>query len=204
MYLGISARLKLPSLSNHSKSYHVDPYLMCTLISHPYTNNVYSDWSSRRTNQILPLESISNQPRANNSPLTKSFSPDVTDRGFRFQRATKTWIRKRQPFKMSNEKWSSLGTKWHKKFPSQFHQLYNTIIPKEKLSSCGIGIDNEFTFLPSRLGSPKGLLLYEGKLMVWWSLFEEMASTDCKLDFERPLLRNPKIRLKSYQSLAGV
>ena len=90
MYLRISARLKLPSHSNHSKSYHVDPYLMCTLISHPYTNNVYSDWSSRRTNQILPLESISNQPRANNSPLTKSFSPDVTDRGFRFQRATKT------------------------------------------------------------------------------------------------------------------
>ena len=99
MYLRISARLKLPSHSNHSKSYHVDPYLMCTLISHPYTNNVYSDWSSTRTNQILPLESISNQPRANNSPLTKSFSPDVTDRGFRFQRATKTWIRKRQPFK---------------------------------------------------------------------------------------------------------
>ena len=90
MYLRNSARLKLPSHSNHSKSYQVDPYLMCTLISHPYTNNVYSDWSSRRTNQILPLESISNQPRANNSPLTKSFSPDVTDRGFRFQRATKT------------------------------------------------------------------------------------------------------------------
>ena len=111
---------------------------MCTLISPPYTNNVYSDWSSTRTNQILPLESISSQPQANNTPLTKSFSPDVTDRGFRFQRATKTWIRKRQPFKMSNEKWSSLGTKWHKKLPSQFHQwgqLYKKIIPEKKLSS---------------------------------------------------------------------
>ena len=173
MYLRISARLKLPSHSNHSESNQVHPYLMCTLISHPYTNNVYSDWSSTRTNQILPLESISSQPQANNSPLTKSFSPDVTDRGFRFQRATKTWIRKRQPFKMSNEKWSSLGTKWHKKFPSQFHQLYNTIIPKEKLSSCGIGIDNEFIFLPSQAArESQGLVALwrkaDGLMVAFW------------------------------------
>ena len=172
MYLRISARLKLPSHSNHSESNQVHPYLMCTLISHPYTNNVYSDWSSTRTNQILPLESISNQPRANNSPLTKSFSPDVTDRGFRFQRATKTWIRKRQPFKMSNEKWSSLGTKWHKKFKSQFHQrgrFYIIIIPKEKLSSWNCHWQRVLT-LPARVS--QGLVALwrkaDGLMVSFW------------------------------------